>query len=374
VVAGVVAACRAPAQQEQRDAEVHAAPSSAAPIASPIAAPIAPPKAPLEAFDGEPYREAAIVPALTFAAVTASDVVVLGATGQGATVDTPFQAASIGKTVIALCVMQMVEAKKLDLDADVSAYVGFAVKHPTAKEPITLRHLLNHRSSIKDIPGEIRTGRAVSLGDFVRRELVTDAGAPRAASFLDGGPPAKWTYSNLGSSLAAYAVERVSGSPFSHYADAQVFAPLGMKNTSYVDRGAATPHAYKDKTQRPLPQPYHAVYPSIDMRSTARDLARYTQAVARGGELDGVRVLSADGVKTLTAGLGWQLRTFEQRKVAGHESEDYGASTVLYVDPVASAGVVVLSNGDAFAGGDAARTRALQNLVIDLFARTAARR
>ena len=65
-----------------------------------------------------------------------------------------FRIASISKSFSATSIMQLVEAKKLSLDDDVSKLVGFKVRNPRfPKTVITLRMILSHRSSINDSQG-----------------------------------------------------------------------------------------------------------------------------------------------------------------------------------------------------------------------------
>jgi len=104
--------------------------------------------------------ETARVPGVAFASVAREREIAIGAVGFAdvaqrteAGGETVFEAASIAKLMVATCVMQLVEEGKLDLDADVGTYVGFPVRHPRAREPITLRLLLTHRSSIVDPRG-----------------------------------------------------------------------------------------------------------------------------------------------------------------------------------------------------------------------------
>ena len=125
-----------------------------------------------------------------------------------------------------------------------------------------------------------------------------------------------------------------------------------------------------------LPQATHAVYPVVDLQSSARDLARFARAILRDGELDGVRVLSPASVRAMLAAdpgdadqaLAWQLRTIRGRRVAGHEGEDAGATTALFLDRGAGTAAVVLANGDAFGSGDSARAAAIEALLADLLA------
>ena len=63
-----------------------------------------------------------------------------------------FVLASISKTFLSTAVMQLVEAKRLNLDTDINEYLSEAkqrIYHPEYPcNPITLRHLLSHAASI----------------------------------------------------------------------------------------------------------------------------------------------------------------------------------------------------------------------------------
>ena len=68
------------------------------------------------------------------------------ARGRRLTIEDPVRIASISKLVVALGVMRMVEAGQLDLDRDVSDYLGWPLRNPAFPDrPITLRLLLSHR-------------------------------------------------------------------------------------------------------------------------------------------------------------------------------------------------------------------------------------
>jgi CubicO group peptidase (beta-lactamase class C family) len=279
--------------------------------------------------------------------------------------------------------MQLVEDGKLDLDADAATYVGFALRHPAFSERITLRMLLTHRASIRDLDDEL-TARADGnpLGTFLKRYLVRDD-APRAAVFLGDRPGTKLTYSNVGASIAALAVERVAGESFGSFSTRRVFAPLHMTRTAWAVAEptpfpVATPHAYRNGAFVALPTASHAVYPAVDLFAPATDLARFAWAILRDGELDGARILSASSVRTMLRAdardadqaLGWQLRTIGKRRVVGHEGEDAGATTGLFLDLEAGSGAVVLANGDAFGSGEPARAEAIQTMISELLATT----
>ncbi|MDB5215629.1 MAG: Beta-lactamase [Myxococcaceae bacterium] len=341
---------------------------------------------------GRAAMERAGVPGIAYAVVT-RERERLGGTGVGdlerrsvVTAGTVFEAASIAKLLVATCVMQLVEEGTLDLDADASKYVGFAIRHPRSATPITLRMLLGHRASIEDRQDEIGAPRAGNaLAPFLQRYMI-EGTKPRAAAFLDAPPGTSTTYSNVGASIAALAVEHVVGASFADVSTRRVLVPLRMLDTTWVAPArpsvtAARPYARTDGGFLALPSPSHALYPAVDLHSSARDLARFARAVLRDGELDGARILSASSVRAMTSAvagdadqaLAWQLRTIgpAQTRVAGHEGEDAGATTALFLDLATGTGAVVLANGDAFASGDAARAAAIQALLADLLAAAA---
>jgi hypothetical protein len=66
--------------------------------------------------------------------------------------------------------------------------------------------------------------------------------------------------------------------------------------------------------------------------------------------------------------LGWQIRTIGGRRVVGHEGEDAGASTAMFLDAASGTGAIVLANGDAFGSGDPARSAAISALLGHLLA------
>ena len=76
----------------------------------------------------------------------------------------PVRVASVSKLVVALGVMRLVDAGRLNLDRDVSDYLGWRLRNPAFPDtPITLRLLLSHQSSITD-----NVDYVIPLGGTVR--------------------------------------------------------------------------------------------------------------------------------------------------------------------------------------------------------------
>ena len=135
----------------------------------------------------------------------------------GAAIDDPVRIASISKLVTALGVMRLVEAGTLDLDRDVSDYLGWRLRHPAHPDaPITLRLLLSHRSGLVDgVDYVIPLGRTV-------RETVADPEAWGAR------PGTRFAYTNLNFPVIASVMERATGERFDNLMMRLVMRPLGL--------------------------------------------------------------------------------------------------------------------------------------------------
>lgn len=143
------------------------------------------------------------------------------ATGRKATPDSPVRIASVSKLITALAVMRLVDAGVLDLDRDVSDYLGWRLRNPAFPDAvITLRLLLSHQSSLTD-GGELYV---IPLGESLRGRL----GDPRV---WDAGhaPGSGWfAYTNLNFPVAASVMEAATGERFDALTRRLVFAPLKL--------------------------------------------------------------------------------------------------------------------------------------------------
>ena len=104
------------------------------------------------------------------------------AAGRALTIDDPVRIASITKLHVALGVMRLVEQGKLDLDEDVSGHLGWKLRNPAFPgQPITLRLILSHRSSLRDgISYALPLGRSVQ--EALAESEAWDWSMSRAAS------------------------------------------------------------------------------------------------------------------------------------------------------------------------------------------------
>ena len=303
-----------------------------------------------------------------------------------ATPDTIFMLASISKTVMSVAVMQAVEEGLLDLDADVNDVLPFRVRNPRyPDDPITLRMLLTHTSSIRDdwptiIPFYTHGDSTIPLGGYLRRYLVPTGDLYQAdRSYSAWRPGSRYDYCNISAALAGFMVEAASGLPFDGWCDDRIFAPLGMDRTSWhlaaLDRPAiAMPYHWKDGAFVAYGQYGYTDYPDGELRTSALELATHLRAFMAFGELDGVRIIGADTVREMRRaqfpdvahgqGLIWYRFVLRGMPLMGHNGGDSGVATQMYFRPRDGVGVIVLANGNWYWDG---RSWPLQRISVRLF-------
>jgi len=289
-----------------------------------------------------------------------------------ATPETIYFMGSVSKTVTGAAAMQMVDAGKLSLDADVNDYLTFKVRHPKFPDvPITLRMLMTHTSSITETQSRLVSFAQPGDSTITLQQLTEGYLVPGGAyysetdNFTDKKPGTTFSYSNFAVALVGHLIERASGMPFDVYCREKIFKPLGMNDTSYrlsdLDLSlVATPYTYTpSKGLVPEPQRGVPYLPATNLRVSAPSLGRFLAAMSRGGELDSVRVLPAARVKEMQTqavatgsgdpygqGLLWEIRTVAGAPAVGHKGSFYGASTSMHHRPAGDVGVVLFANGD----------------------------
>lgn len=170
---------------------------------------------------------AALGPSYAWATFNARGITASGAAGMAdrargrfLTIEDPARIASISKLVVAIGVMRLVEQGRLDLDRDVSAYLGWRLRNPAFPDtPITLRLLLSHRSSLKD---DIEYW-AIPLGATLEQTLANPVAFDPAHA-----PGSYFRYSNLGFPVIASVLEKASGERFDALMARLVLRPLGL--------------------------------------------------------------------------------------------------------------------------------------------------
>jgi CubicO group peptidase (beta-lactamase class C family) len=189
---------------------------------------------------------------------------------------TIFEAGSVSKQFTAAATVLLALDGKLNLDDDVRRYVP---ELPQYQRPITIRHLLNHTSGLRD------WGDIVSLAGWprgMRRYTHDDVLQVLARqSALNYPPGDRYSYTNSGYNLLAMIVARVSGMPFAEFSRTRLFEPLGLTHTQWRDdysrivKGRAQAYEPAGSGWR-LEMPFENVHGNGGLLTTVGDLLTWT--------------------------------------------------------------------------------------------------
>ncbi|HPF46921.1 MAG: beta-lactamase family protein [Alphaproteobacteria bacterium] len=149
------------------------------------------------------------------------------------TINYKVRIASISKFMLTLAFMTLVEEGKVNLDADISDYLGFTLRNPNFPDrPITARQVLAHISSIRD-GSYYYMGIDQNFKDFFipgTSEKSADH-YENGAHFANGenqGPGDFFTYSNLNFGIISGIAENVSGTRMDLFVKERLLDPLGL--------------------------------------------------------------------------------------------------------------------------------------------------
>lgn len=268
---------------------------------------------------------------------------------------TQFLIASVSKSFTALAIMQLVEAGTVDLDAPVQRYLPqFTTADPELASQITIRHLLNNASGLSE------TGfadLALPQPETIE-ERVTSLRAARPVA----RPGVEYHYFSPNYAVLARVVEVMSGTPFSDYLEANVFAPLEMQLTVHAvttqegkQRADALSEGHLVAFSLPIRYPEMDGYlgGSSGVITTAEDMAHYLIAQNNGGRYQDRQLVSPESIalmQTPPAGIetnyamGWIESTVNGRRAIEHNGvlSVYAADAVLL--PEENLGIALLYN------------------------------
>jgi CubicO group peptidase (beta-lactamase class C family) len=221
--------------------------------------------------------------------------------------ETPFLTFSVSKAFTGMCIHQLIEQGKIDLDARIADYwPEFGCK---GKEKATIRHAFLHQAGIP-LGGLYQEALLCWNWDWTAR-LVASLPAE-----FEPGTKCAYHLVNYGFILGE-VIRRVSGFRPDHFMRRALFEPLGMANSwlglparqmrraAQIYLGGATQKMAVDFFR--LPHVRGGVIPAASLNSTARDVAAFYQMLLNGGTYAGCVIISAETVAFATS-LGLEQR------------------------------------------------------------------
>ena len=270
------------------------------------------------------------------------------------TVDTIFDLASLTKCIAtATSVMKLIQDGRIRLNDPVAAYLPEFAQN--GKEDITVRELLTHFSGL---PPDLDLKAAWQGRDTAfRMAMEVKPMYPPGSRFL---------YSDINFETLGFLVEKVTGQSLDAFAEANIYAPLGMNDTrflppaSWLPRTAPTQYDEHSKMLRgvvhdPTARRMGGVAGHAGLFSTADDLAKFAEEM-----LHGSKVLGRLSIEKMTTtqqpanaaslrGLGWDIDSpFASNRGDLLPVGSYGhtgfTGTSLWIDPVTDTYIILLTN------------------------------
>jgi len=282
-----------------------------------------------------------------------------------------FRVYSMTKAVTAVAVMMLHEEGRFALSDPVSRYLPaferVAVLNADGstrppERPITVQHLLLHTSGLSHRTSPEYRAARVRARDMTLDQLVDNM--VRVPLRFDPGEG--YLYSES-SSVLGRLVELWSGQPLDVFMRERIFRPLGMVDTGFwvePERQGRLTTVYSPSEGAGLQRIETEEIPftvrptllegAVGLVSSVPDFLRFASMLARGGELDGVRLLSERTVADMTRnglpdemvrarrGSGWGLANVSVLIDATNASDgarageyrwDGSAGTEFWVDP-----------------------------------------
>ena len=267
---------------------------------------------------------------------------------------TVFRVASISKLFTATAVMQLVEAGKLDLQADVNRYLEAFTVPDVFGTPVTVANLLTHTAGFDDDflgVSQPLERRHVPLGRYLARHMPARVMPPGEII----------SYSNHGYALAGYLVEHIAQQPFAEYVGEHILDPLGMSHSGFglptvLPPEMAVPYDYQNGRYVRMGYDRLLIAPAGGLYTTAADMARFMIAHLQDGRFEGRRILDEATAREMHRQqfthnprlTGWCYGFEENRRndvrTIEHSGDWRGFGAVLVLVPEAHFGLFVSTN------------------------------
>lgn len=317
--------------------------------------------------------------------------------------DAIFWIASMSKPILGTLMLMLQDEGLLSVDDPVEKYLPeFKDLKTKDGQParVLIRHLLTHTSGMGEItPNQARDSKNLAA--------VIPLYVARPVAFLPG---TKWQYCQSGINTGGRIAEVVTGEPLEKLLERRLFAPLGMKDTTFYLTEKQLPRLAKSyqRTNRGELEVTDIRFlngksptstdrfpaPNGGLFSTASDYARFCQMVLRGGELDGKRYLRPETVKQMTTiqtddlktgftegngwGLGWCVVRKPQGITAMLSPGTFGHGgaygTQAWVDPGNKLVYILMVQRANFPNSDASDVRkGFQEAASQMFAKSSSK-
>jgi CubicO group peptidase (beta-lactamase class C family) len=265
-----------------------------------------------------------------------------------------FRIGSTSKQFTAASIVLLAEKDKLTLDDNLkSLFPDF----PEYAKKITIRHLLNHTSGIRDY---LQISYLKGLGDD---DYYTDDNVMKwliNQTDLNFAPGEEYLYSNSGYWLLGQIVKKVAGMNMAEFAKKEIFEPLKMDNTHFHNDHT---HIVKNRASGYIPgnnETYKISMTTLDMIgdggifTTINDIKKWDDAYYESTVLSREfwSVMTQQGVlnngQVIDYASGLMIRKYKGLKTVRHGGAFVGFRAELLRFPEQKLSIAIFANrGDA---------------------------
>ena len=304
------------------------------------------------------------------------------------TKDSIYRIASISKVIVAIGLLKLYEKGLVDLDEDISKYLGFIVRNPKyPNDLISLRMILTQTSSIID-DGIYEDGiykgydGSNSTDDFIKLEELLTPGSKRFyKGYSEYRPGTNFIYSNLGCGILACVCEKITNKYFPEYIKEVLLQPLNIMSGFRLEdlkypNNLVSHYLYENNKFRlyrnyelfknvqclkyPLGENYRGVAGGLYI--SAYDLSKIMQMLMNKGLYNNIRILEESTVNEMEK-VQWSgkptdptyrkkglqmiiMDNFTKEPLYGHFGNAYGLRSFMLYNK--NGGLIFLCNGANF--------------------------
>ena len=274
---------------------------------------------------------------------------------------TVFEAASISKVYTWTAMMQLVEQGKINLQDDIRDYLPDGYLELAYPDKVSILDLLNHTAGFEDTTEKLLTtnpNKVIPLEDYLssKHEQPTQVFHPGTVT----------AYSNYGTSLAGYIIERVAERDFAAYMQENILDPLKMNLSSfqadYSDLSTITNHKSKSYVKvkdhfEEVDWSYVNDAPAGALNTTVHDMAKfmlahlgtdYDQLFQNKETLDQMHKQTSSFTRNAH---GFWERNVNNYRILEHSGNAVGYTTLMTLVPEENFGIVLFMNvGEEMSG------------------------
>lgn len=203
--------------------------------------------------------------------------------GSPFTEDSLIQLGSVTKVLTGIVLNSLILEQRIDPQASIVDYLGedLTLDARARLEPVTIEHLLHHRSGLpRDPITPVRADHnSPMLDGYTEETKIRDL----SAMDLAFKPGTAWSYSNFGYGLVGLIAERETGMSFEQLLQKYIAGPYGMQDvfirpmTEHAPR-IATPYRKDDRQVATLAWDMGKESPSGGIYTTTEDMLRLLTA------------------------------------------------------------------------------------------------